>query len=354
MQAARKTNSMPPVAHAAAPTAAEDHAAAVSAQTRTLRNSIVTLAVFFALVIALLLAVPGLRSAAERITDARLPWVGVAVALELLSCAGYVVLFDLVFAKLGPRLVTRLSLAELAMNSVVSASGLAGIALGAWVLRSKGLSLEKIAKRSVLIFVLTSAVNVGAVVVIGVPMWLGVLPGTRDPLLTLLPAAAALAAIVGTLALAAWARRAASPWRPGARRLAVALRAVSDGVADVVRTIREHDWRLTGAVGYWLFDNLALYVCLLAYGPSPSFWVVAMAYLVGMLANSLPIPGGFVAVEGGLVGMLVLFGARPASLVLAAVVTYRAISLWIPALIGTFAFLSLRREIGRPLTTAGS
>ena len=36
-----------------------------------------------------------------------------------------------------------------------------------------------------------------------------------------------------------------------------------------------------------------------------------MAYLVGMLANSLPIPGGFVAVEGGLVGMLVLFGVAP-------------------------------------------
>ncbi len=74
-----------------------------------------------------------------------------------------------------------------------------------------------------------------------------------------------------------------------------------------------------------------------------------MAYLVGMLANSLPIPGGFFAVEGGLVGMLLLFGVRPASTVLAAVVTYRAISLWIPALIGSAAFLSLRREIGKPL-----
>ena len=52
------------------------------------------------------------------------------------------------------------------------------------------------------IFVLTSAVNVGAVVLIGVPMWLGLFPGSTNPLLTLLPAAAALATIVGTLALA--------------------------------------------------------------------------------------------------------------------------------------------------------
>ena len=67
-----------------------------------------------------------------------------------------------------------------------------------------------------LIFALTSAVNVGAVVVIGVPMWLGLLPGSRKPLLTLLPAAAALAMIVGTLALAAWARRAATRRGPAA------------------------------------------------------------------------------------------------------------------------------------------
>ena len=79
-----------------------------------------------------------------------------------------------------------------------------------------------------------------------------------------------------------------------------------------------------------------------------------MAYLVGMLANSLPIPAGVVAVEGGLVGMLLLFGVRPASMVLAAVVIYRAISLWVPALIGSVAFLSLRREIGKPLAPRAS
>ena len=161
----------------------------LAAHSRTLRNSIISLAVFFGLVVALLLAVPGLHSVAEELTDANAWWVAAAVVLELLSCAGYVVLFGLVFGMLGKRLVSRLSLSELAVNSVVSVSGLAGLALGAWVLRSKGVSVQRIAKRSVLIFVLTSAVNVGAVVVIGVPMWLGLIPGSRNPLLTLLPAA---------------------------------------------------------------------------------------------------------------------------------------------------------------------
>ena len=321
----------------------------LAAQSRTLRNSIISLAIFFALVVALLIGVPGLDEAADRIVHASTPWVLAGIALELLSCLGYVVLFGLVFGRLGRSVSSRLSLAELAVNSVVSVSGLAGIALGAWVLRTKGVSVERIAKRSVLIFVLTSAVNVGAVIVIGVPMWLGAIPGSRNALLTLLPAVAAIATIAGTLVAASWARRALAGTALQHGRTAVALTAISGGVHDALRLIREHDWRLLGAVGYWLFDNLVLYACFSAFGPAPSFWVIAMAYLVGMLANSLPVPGGFLAVEGGLVGMLLLFNARPASLVIAAVIVYRAISLWVPAVIGSVAFLSLRREIGKPV-----
>ncbi len=326
----------------------------MSAQSRTLRNSILVLAVFFALVAALLLAVPGLRSAADRIGDAHAGWVAAGVGFELLSCAGYVVLFGLVFGMLGQRLVSRLSLAELAVNSVVSVSGLAGIALGAWVLRSRGVSVQRIAKRSVLIFVLTSAVSIFATILIGVPMWLGLLPGSTNPLLTLLPAAAALATIVGTLALAEWARRGAERRLRSRGRMFVALTALSGGVSEALKLIRARDWRLLGAVAYWLFDVAVLYACLLAYGPAPSFWAVAMAYLVGLLANTLPIPAGLIAVEGGLVAMLLLFGVRPGSLVLAAVITYRAISLWIPALIGSLAFLGLRRELARPVAPAAS
>jgi uncharacterized protein (TIRG00374 family) len=321
----------------------------LASSSRTLRNSIISLAIFFALVVAMLFAVPGLRAAGEQIADAHLPWVFAAIGLEILSCLGYVVLFELVFGRLGRSLTSRLSLAELAVNSVVSVSGLAGIALGAWVLRSKGISVERIARRSVLIFVLTSAVNVFAVLLIGVPMWLGLLPGSQNPLLTLLPAVAALATIVGVLVLASWARREAAARHMETGRMAVALRAVGDGVQEALKVVREHDWRLLGAVAYWLFDNLVLMACFAAFGQTPSFWVIAMAYLVGMLANSIPVPGGFLAVEGGLVGMLLLFGVRPAALVIAAVIVYRAVSLWVPAVIGSIAFLSLRREIGKPV-----
>ncbi len=322
-------------------------AAAISAQSRALRNSLLSLAIFFALVVALLLAVPGLRDAAHRIVHAKPGLVVGGIGLELLSCAGYVLLFSLVFGMIGRRLISRLSLSELAVNSIVSVSGLAGIALGAWVLRTRGLSVERIARRSVLIFVLTSAVNVFATLVIGALMYAGLLPGSRNALLTLVPALAAGLTIAGTLAVAAWARRTAARRVRHHGRAYVALTALSGGVFGALALIRAREWRLLGAVGYCLFDIAVLYVCLLAFGPTPSFWAVAMAYLVGMLANSLPIPAGLIAVEGGLFGMLLLFGVRPGSAVLAAVVTYRAISLWVPALIGSLAFLSLRRELIR-------
>jgi len=321
---------------------------------RTLRNSLIGLVVFFGLVTGLLLAVPSLRTAAERIEHANLLWVTVGVGLEVLSCAGFVVLFGFVFGKLGRHISSRLSLAELAVNSVVSVSGVGGIALGAWVLRSKGISVERIAKRSVLIFMLTSAVNVIAVVIFGVPMALGLLSGSVNPLLTLLPAGAAAVAIGATLALAGWARRLSRRERFAQGRKAVALAALSGGVEDAVVAIRQHDWRLLGSVAYWFFDNLTLFVCFEAYGHHAALGAVVMAYLVGMLANSIPIPGGFGAVDGGLVGMLVLYGERPVSVVVAAVITYRAISLWVPSIIGGAAFLSLRREMTKATSVASS
>lgn len=320
----------------------------MSLQSRRLRNGLISLAIFFGLIVALMLAVPGLRTVADRISDANVPWLLVGAGLELLSCAGYVVLFDLVFA-MERRFSLRLSLAELAVNSVVSVSGAGGIALGAWVLHTKGMPAERITRRSVLLFVITSAVNVGAVVLIGIPMWLGLLPGSTNPLLTLLPAALAFALIVGMLAFARWADRLATRHASPGGRVHTAMIAAGKGVYDGLRLIRTGDWRLAGAVGYWLFDTLVLYVCLLAFGVTPEFWAVAMAYLVGLFANSIPFPAGILAVEGGLIGMLVLFGVRPASVVVAAVVTYRAISLWLPAAIGSISFWTLRHDIGEPL-----
>jgi hypothetical protein len=71
-----------------------------------------------------------------------------------------------------------------------------------------------------------------------------------------------------------------------------------------------------------------------------------MAYLIGQLGNWLPVPGGIGGTELGLVGALVLYGL-PALTATAAVLLYRVIELWIPAVLGITAFVQLRLLLRR-------
>ncbi len=89
--------------------------------------------------------------------------------------------------------------------------------------------------------------------------------------------------------------------------------------------------------------------CFAAAGPVPPLAVVVLAYQIGYLSNVIPVPGGIGVLDGSLVGMFALYGGTAASLATAATVVYHAISLWVPALWGTVAFLILRRTRGRPI-----
>jgi putative heme transporter len=68
-----------------------------------------------------------------------------------------------------------------------------------------------------------------------------------------------------------------------------------------------------------------------------------MAYFVGMLANTLPVPGGLGAVDGGMIGALIGFGVD-ASLAIVAVLTYRLFAFWLPIAPGVIAYLQLLQE----------
>jgi uncharacterized membrane protein YbhN (UPF0104 family) len=71
--------------------------------------------------------------------------------------------------------------------------------------------------------------------------------------------------------------------------------------------------------------------------------VVALAYFVGQVANTLPLPG---AVSGGMAGVLIAFGC-PAVLALPAVLTYRTIAVWLPLPAGIAALPGMRATIAR-------
>ena len=144
---------------------------------------------------------PGLGEVRTLVARAGAAWLVLAVALEVASSLSYVAMFRPVFCRrMGwPR--ARRSLVELAVGSIVPASGAGGIALGAWILSRYGMPGEVIARRSVAFLLIKSSVNFIAVAVLGVLMFLGVGPH-RSAALTLLPAALAVAAIAGVVLVA--------------------------------------------------------------------------------------------------------------------------------------------------------
>ena len=305
------------------------------------RNSIIATVIFAVFVVALLWAIPGLHGVTRELKRATGGWIALAVGLELLSCLSFVVLFARVFSRGPRRLTSRLAWSEMAANSLISAGGTSGLALGAWVLRSRGIPAQRIAERSVFLFLITSAANVGALVLFGIGLGIGLLSGTRNPLLTWLPAGVGALVIVAALAVGWLASRGAGH-RERHPRIAAWLAPLAGGVKDTEDALRRPDRQIAGAVGYWLFDNAALWAALAAFGHAPAFGIVVMAYLVGMLGNELPLPGGVGGVEAGLIGMLVLYGQH-ATVAAAGVLVYRALSLLLPGVIGGIAFLDLRR-----------
>lgn len=67
-----------------------------------------------------------------------------------------------------------------------------------------------------------------------------------------------------------------------------------------------------------------------------------MSYFVGMLANTLPVPGGIGAVDGGMIGALIGFGVEP-GLAIVGVLSYRLFAFWLPIAPGVVAYVQLLR-----------
>ena len=295
---------------------------------------------------------PGLGEVRAILERARPEWLVLAVALELGSCLSYVLMFKPVFCpRMSWRTSYELGMSELAVGSIVPASGAGGLALGAWALRKGGMPAEEIARRSVAFFVLKSAANFVAVAVIGFAMWLGVGPHV-SPLLTILPAILATLTLAGAGLVSVLSGRRpprASPAAHGWRHwVAVAGMALGGGMREAGLVLRRHDWRvIAGSLGYWAFDNAVLWACFRAFGESPAITLVLMAYLIGQLGGLLPLPGGIGGIDGGLIGALIVYGV-PAAAAAAAVLSYRVILFWLPLLLGGVAFAKLRKGLEDP------
>jgi uncharacterized protein (TIRG00374 family) len=302
----------------------------------------------------------GLHQTWGRLKQGR-PWLLVLGGfLELLSIAGYTVLFHTVFAR-GMRRLTwqvtaQITLAGIAAIRLLAAAGLGGVALTAWALTRAGMAPTLIAQRLVANYVVQYSIYLGALLVCGLGLWLGVFSGGGPFSLTVIPALLSAVAIALVLSMALLpddferrlARLSHRKGRIGnwARRFATAPAALGSGVRTALTLVRERRPGLLGAVAYWGFDIAVLGLSFKAFGQDMPGAVLVMGYFLGTLGSLLPLPGGIGGIEGGMIGAYVAFGI-PAGRALIGVLAYRAISFWLPTLPGIAGYFRLRATVHR-------
>jgi len=305
----------------------------------TIRRRLAVAVVLATAMVTLLLAVPPLRGVARQIDAMNPIWVLVAVALEIASCAGYVVIFRRFFAQVPAGPARELAWTEEASGALLPTGGVGALAIGGWLLRQAGMSTRQIVERSSALFFFTSAANVAALVGGGVMLATGAMGGTDTLGLAGAPILLGVGATAVTLAVPAVLRR--TP-----RRLwPTWLIDMSAGIDAALHALLHPNWRLTGAVAYLGFDIAALGAAFAATGHPIPVDALILGYIIGYIANMLPVPGGFGALEAGLAGTLILYGA-PAKQAAAAVVVYHAIAFWVPSLGGLIGYARLRRRLG--------
>lgn len=293
-----------------------------------------------ALVVALaavaFLVVPALAGIPGRLIEGCGRWIATAGVLELLSAVGFVAVFKLVFA--GPvswRRAAPAALRALGATTILPGGGLIGPTMGAWSARSERPSLAQLTRATVTFVVITNVPSAIMVVLLGTMLWVGLASGPHQTALTILPALVAMGLLTVTWRTGHAARRQESLRGGGTRPRALhrPIAALSGGLTEARALVISGNWKLSGALAYYAFDNAVLWAAFHAYGQVPPLSVVVMGYLVGSLAGAVPLPAGLGAVEGGLIGALVLYGAHAAPAA-AAVLLYRGISLSIPSVLG--------------------
>ncbi len=310
---------------------------------------------FGAIVFLLFRLVPSLAQALADLERVSWWWLAAALALETLSEIGYVVAWrrivdpERVLEQDGRarRLDSRLAWAQLGGGLLVPAGSFSGVGAGAVLLHRCGLPMKTVTEREFSLSFLNTAIDALALIAIGVLLGLGILAGKNDLALTILPAVVAGACVLAAILIAQRADHLAARLKPRRPRVAAGIGTVARAVEDTDSLVfGRGDWRsLFGALAYLLFDVLVLWTAFFALHAHDvlPFAPVLMAYVIGALGGSLPLPAGLGAI-GGIGGCLILYGAgRNAAL--GAAVIYGAVGLVVPFVGGLLAYLLLTRQV---------
>jgi putative heme transporter len=305
----------------------------------------------------------GLQETWNRIQSGNAWWLALAALMEVFSFMGYIALFRAVFVRGRSQIDWResyeITMAGLAATRLFASAGAGGVALTAWALRRSGLEPRIVACRMIAFMALLYAVYMGALVIGGLGLYLGVIPGSHPFAITVIPAifgGTVIAIFVAVSLLPGDFDRLVARWTSRGRlgrlagQVAAAPAAAASGVRTAIGLVRARDPYLLGAIAWWGFDIAVLWACFHAFGDAPSVGVIVMSYFVGMLGNVLPLPGGIGGVDGGMIGAFTAFGV-PVEVTVVSVLAYRGFAFWLPTLPGAVAYLQLRRTVQRWRTT---
>lgn len=294
--------------------------------------------------------VPFLEPIRDRFADTEPGWVVVAFLLQLLSVLSFVVALRGAFERrLGWRESFDVGVVEESANVFLPSGGSGGLALGAVILIRSGIPTAFAASRSAVLFLVTSGVSLGALLVFGLLEAVDVLPGDASLAATLIPAAAAALVIAAVIFLPRMIPQ-IDPAKGGRVRRAAALAQawLVGAVATSVEMIAAGNVLLiAGSIGYYAFDVASMGAAFEALGGGgPALGLFVLAYTIGHGGAIVPLPG---SAEGGLVGGFTLYGA-PLSLAVGGILLYRVFHAGVPFLLGALglADMSRRRRNGDP------
>jgi uncharacterized membrane protein YbhN (UPF0104 family) len=311
------------------------------------------IALFVAVAVVAVVAVatlPGVDEVRDRLASADPAWIVLAAVFELCSMLGFAAALAGAFERAVPwKPALDLGFAEQGANVLLPAGGTGGPALGTLMMRRAGVPAALAAERHVALFLVTSAVSFGALVVAGLLVGVGVLPSGRTGAVgSFVPAGVGLA-VLGVAVL--FGRTALPPQPVGAGRVRLTVwrvrRFVHGGVRTSLHLLRCRERLfIFGAIAYYAFDVAALGASFQAFGGGgPPVGVFVLAYTVGHAGALVPTPGGVGGTDGGLIGMFVVYHA-PLSLATTAVLGYRVFQLGMPVVLGAVSLLRIRHRLG--------
>ncbi len=299
-------------------------------------------------------AIAGVRNAVHKLAEVNLPWLALAIGLQIIGLLAYAQLMRVALppGRIGLFRLFRIQLATKSINNTVPAGSAAGAALGYRLLTTSGvdgpdagfaLAATGLVSACVLNLILWVALLLtlpfhGVSVLYGIIAMLGVI--------VLLFAAGLMFALIKGRERATRILRAITGRIRfiDADRISEIVEQVAGRLGEIVNDKELLERAAIWATLNWLLDAASLFVFVRAFGE----WANVVGLLVAFgLANVLAVipitPGGLGYVEATLAGTLVGFGVTRDVAVLA-VPIYRLAQFWFPIPLGGIAYLTVRRD----------